>query len=329
MGVDEMVPVWQLSDGELTAAVLAAERDMCRSYARMLDLVGDLDKRGLGVEKGYRGTVAFLVGSLRVSQREAKARVAQATAVLPVMRKALESGEINREHTREIEHVLSEAPDSVTEEDLSASEASLVELSQQAPPSTVRKVGRRILGYWNLEDKNPHDRERDLSQPNREFTYRWLRDGRMKYSGIFDPETGHLAENMLIPLAKPNPVDEFANPDPRSPEQRNGDAMAAIFDLAARSPDLPVKAGERAVVTVTITLEELERRAGTAMLDGYGAVSASQLRRMCCDASVLPAVLNGVGEVLDLGRTVRTASPAQRRALVLRDRGCTGPGCSR
>ncbi|MEC3976474.1 HNH endonuclease signature motif containing protein [Amycolatopsis sp. H20-H5] len=329
MSVAEMVPVWQLSDGELTAGLLAAERDLCRAYARMLDLVGDCDKRGLGVEKGCRGTAAFLMLSLRVSQKEAKARVAQANAELPLLRKALESGEINREHANEIEHVLSQAPDSVSDEELSANEASLVELSQQAPPSTVRKVGRRILGYWDLEDKNPDDRERDLSQPNREFSYRWLRDGRMKYTGTFDAETGHLAENLLAPLAKPNPVDEFGNPDPRTQEQRNGDAVAAIFDLAARSPDLPVKAGERAVVTVTISLEELERRAGTAMLDGYGAVSVSQLRRICCDTRVVPAVLNGAGEVLDLGRAVRTATPSQRRALALRDNGCTGPGCSR
>jgi hypothetical protein len=80
---------------------------------------------------------------------------------------------------------------------------------------------------------------------------------------------------------------------------------------------------------VTISLEELERRAGTAMLGGYGAVSVIQLRRMCCDAKVAPAVLNGEGEVLDLGRAARTASPAQRRALIIRDKGCTGPGCSR
>jgi hypothetical protein len=283
----------------------------------------------LAVEKSFRGTAAFMVHTLRVSPKEAKARVAQANADLPMMRKGLESGDINREHAHEIEHILSQAPDSVTDEDLAATENSLVELSQQAPPPIVRRVGRRILGYWDLEDKDPNDRERDLSRPRREFSCRWMRDGTLKYTGYFDPELGHLAENMLTPLAKPNPMDEFGNPDPRTLEERQGDAMAAIFDLAARSPELPTKAGERAVVTVTISLDELERRAGTAMLDGYGAVSASQLRRMCCDARVVPAVLNGASEVLDLGRAVRTATPAQRRALALRDKGCTGPGCSR
>ncbi|MEC3977333.1 HNH endonuclease signature motif containing protein [Amycolatopsis sp. H20-H5] len=329
MRTAEMMPVWQLSDEELLAGLLAADQDFSRQYAHILDFVAEVEKRDLGVEKGYRSTAMLLELTLRVSRKEAKARVAQATAVLPLVRKALESGEINREHAHEIEHVLSQAPDSVSDEDLQVGEAALVELSQQAIPSVVRRVGRRMLAYWDLEDKDPGDRERKLSEPVREFRYRFLSDGRMKYTGVFDAEFAQFVESLLIPLAKPNPVDEFGNPDPRTLEQRNGDAVAAVFDLAGRAPDLPVKAGERAVVTVTIGLDELERRAGTAMLDGYGAVSASQLRRMCCDARVVPAVLNGAGEVLDLGRAVRTASPAQRRALIIRDRGCTGPGCSR
>src|SRR4051794_9313717 len=324
-----MMPVWQLTDGELLAGMLAVDRDFSRMYARILDFVAEVDKRGLAVEKGYRSTASMIELTQHVSRKESRARVAQATADLPQMRKGLESGEINREHAHEIQQVLAQAPDSVSDEDRAASEATLVELSQQAIPSTVRRVGQRILAYWDLENKDPHDRERKLSTPVREFSYRILRDGRMKYTGTFDAEFAQFVESMLIPLAKPNPVDAFGNPDPRSLEERQGDAIAAIFDLAGRSPDLPTKAGERAVVTVTISLEELERRAGTAMLEGYGAVSVSQLRRMCCDAKVAAAVLSGAGEVLDLGRTARTASPAQRRALYIRDKGCTGPGCSR
>jgi hypothetical protein len=40
-------------------------------------------------------------------------------------------------------------------------------------------------------------------------------------------------------------------------------------------------------------------------------------------------VLGTAGEVLDLGRGSRLPSPALRRALVLRDRGCRFPGCDR
>ncbi len=54
----------------------------------------------------------------------------------------------------------------------------------------------------------------------------------------------------------------------------------------------------------------------------------AQLRRLACDAAVLPAVLGDQGQVLDLGRAQRTFTAAQRRALTIRDRGCTFPGCT-
>ena len=38
-------------------------------------------------------------------------------------------------------------------------------------------------------------------------------------------------------------------------------------------------------------------------------------------------VLGGAGHPLDLGRTRRLASPAQRRALIVRDGGCSNHGC--
>ena len=51
------------------------------------------------------------------------------------------------------------------------------------------------------------------------------------------------------------------------------------------------------------------------------------LGRWLCDADLQRLVLTGAGAVLDLGRTVRTVTRAQRRALAARDRGCVIPGC--
>src|SRR4029453_4310661 len=52
------------------------------------------------------------------------------------------------------------------------------------------------------------------------------------------------------------------------------------------------------------------------------------VRRPACDAGIIPAVLGGEGEVLDLGRTRRLITPALRLATWLRDRRCTYPGCT-
>jgi hypothetical protein len=53
------------------------------------------------------------------------------------------------------------------------------------------------------------------------------------------------------------------------------------------------------------------------------------LERLCCDASIARVVMAGDSEVLDLGRERRFPTPAQFRALVLRDQHCQFPGCDR
>jgi hypothetical protein len=50
-------------------------------------------------------------------------------------------------------------------------------------------------------------------------------------------------------------------------------------------------------------------------------------QRLTCDAIIEVLVLDGDGQPLNLGRKRRTVSPAQRRALEARDRGCRFPGC--
>jgi hypothetical protein len=53
------------------------------------------------------------------------------------------------------------------------------------------------------------------------------------------------------------------------------------------------------------------------------------VRRLACDADLIPVALGTRGEVLDVGRTHRLITPALWRALVCRDAHCAFPGCTR
>jgi HNH endonuclease/Domain of unknown function (DUF222) len=53
------------------------------------------------------------------------------------------------------------------------------------------------------------------------------------------------------------------------------------------------------------------------------------VRRMCCDANIIPVVLGSAGQPLDIGRNSRLIPPHIRRAVQVRDRGCAHPGCDR
>ncbi len=57
-------------------------------------------------------------------------------------------------------------------------------------------------------------------------------------------------------------------------------------------------------------------------------ISATEARRLACTARIIPVVLGGKGEILDLGRTRRLYNPAQRKAMRLRDKQCRAEGCS-
>ncbi|MEQ8718490.1 MAG: DUF222 domain-containing protein [Acidimicrobiales bacterium] len=125
--------------------------------------------------------------------------------------------------------------------------------------------------------------------------------------------------------------------------QRRYDAAIELARRATGTPTTgtePVKGTKRRRPTITVIcdLDTLRNQLGIDVPAGGGNRSRSEtpdgnvltpteLRRLACDAGVIPAVLGSDGEVLDLGRTARTPTPAQWDALVARDQCCTHPSC--
>ena len=85
---------------------------------------------------------------------------------------------------------------------------------------------------------------------------------------------------------------------------------------------------DRARIFIVIDHDKLvAQAAGAGLLNGVEPLSAGDLRRLCCDAGILPAVMGGDSVLLDLGQERRLVTPDLRAALELRDRGCVMPGC--
>ncbi|OAE00496.1 HNH endonuclease signature motif containing protein [Arthrobacter sp. OY3WO11] len=78
----------------------------------------------------------------------------------------------------------------------------------------------------------------------------------------------------------------------------------------------------------TSTVTGTGPRSGAGNFVFTGPVAAATLRKIACDADIIPAVLGTRGEILDLGRKTRLFTPAQRLALTARDQGCTFPNCT-
>ncbi|WP_146765987.1 HNH endonuclease signature motif containing protein, partial [Micromonospora noduli] len=168
------------------------------------------------------------------------------------------------------------------------------------------------------------DAEARRATRDRHLTLSEQTDGRLRLTGTLDTETAALFRAAIDPLSAPSGLD-----DTRSPRQRRHDALAEVCRLALRTGELPEHGGDPAQIVVTTSYEALTRQLSSGALDTGLSLTPEAVRRLACDATLLPAVLGGTGQVLDVGRQRRLITGPLRRALVLRDRGCAFPGCDR
>lgn len=68
--------------------------------------------------------------------------------------------------------------------------------------------------------------------------------------------------------------------------------------------------------------------AGICETEDGNPLPVSTVRRLCCDAEIIPITLGADGVPIDVGRTARTVNRAQRRALRAMHRTCAHPDCT-
>ncbi|MBV6726566.1 HNH endonuclease signature motif containing protein [Nocardioides daeguensis] len=123
--------------------------------------------------------------------------------------------------------------------------------------------------------------------------------------------------------------------DPRQAGARLWDALVDACDRLAATDELPRDHGSKPRVVVLIDQDSLKQQVIDAGLARTGHTptgarfSASAVRRLACDAEIIPSVLGAEGQVLDVGRAQRLVTAAIWMALVVRDRHCAFPGCTR
>jgi hypothetical protein len=84
----------------------------------------------------------------------------------------------------------------------------------------------------------------------------------------------------------------------------------------------------RPTIVVHADFSFLAGGAGSAELDVLGPISQEVARRLACDAKVFVSADDAGGQSLNLGRTRRNPSDAQRMEIRRRDKGCRFPGCT-
>ncbi|KGN40325.1 HNH endonuclease signature motif containing protein [Knoellia aerolata] len=216
-------------------------------------------------------------------------------------------------------HLRPEAVDSVW--------AGLMTLGERHDARTVRQLREHLLATHGLE--GDFDDSEDRARRGQSLSAgREVAPGLFEYLLRISREGRAALEAAIGPLSAPAPVD--GEPDLRPHDQRRAEALLAVIGRAQAAGDR-TWSSTKAQVFVTISLQDLQRRAGSGTL--LGGLTTGELatpetvRRWACDATIIPTVLGSRGEVVDLGRAERWFTPAQIKRLWLRDRHCTYPGC--
>ncbi|GAA1058247.1 HNH endonuclease [Agromyces luteolus] len=210
---------------------------------------------------------------------------------------------------------------------IDVAEAALTELAERAPLELLVRGIREAEARLDADGVEP--REEQLRE-QRSLTMREDRHGVVHLHARLDPETAapvKAAVEALVgdALRRRDPLPGEPRPvvdDRRSIPQLQADALAAIarHALGCETTLTPLA---KTTVVVRVDLDTLVAGLGDARIDGLDQpISATTARRLAADAELIPAVLGGPSLPLDLGRTARLFTRAQRLALGERDGGC-------
>ena len=174
-------------------------------------------------------------------------------------------------------------------------------------------------------------RQTEAGRRNRSLVFSRDNNGSVTFTGSLPLAVGEAWQAILNSYSETTRRNAHETRDPLAveltPAQRTADALLAMIVDHHNGRQAPGVAGDRPRVVVTLNYDQLRAGAAGAGLIGDQPLSAGELRRLCCDADLIPAVLGAAGEVLDVGRSCRLVTPAIRTALTLRDGGCCFPGC--
>ncbi|MEU0094337.1 DUF222 domain-containing protein [Kribbella sp. NPDC006257] len=204
-------------------------------------------------------------------------------------------------------------------EDLQAAEDQMVKAARNLSPWDLKKLGKRVRDVLDTDGSEPAE---DAAR-QREALRITNADHGVKFSGFLAAENAALFKTSIEAGAKPRPALDGER-DPRTLEKRQADALSDVLSVAAAAGELPGHGGIKPHITITIDYDELKNKGRDATGDLHfgDRLSAAAVRRLACDAEVIPVVLGSESEPLDVGRGQRYVTKAMWRVLARRDKGC-------
>lgn len=356
-----------LADADaLERAVAETERLARRVASLKLRLVACANRSKVAAQSGFSTTGAWLARQTNstggAATREADL-AEQLDERLPATGTAMSQGRVSPEHAGVIAWAITQLPEGLSPDQVARVEESLVGDAARMSAPRLRTAARRALSVVERDQRkvDEHEdrvlRDEESSALDRcRLTMHDNHDGTVSGSFVVPRLAGDILRKTVQQLASPrrqrnvgDADDAFDHDGHQGGSARSARSVGAPGDKTATwaEVDWPHQYGlafaqllehlptdrlhgkVAATVVVTMTREQLLADLTAAGLDTGHDISSGDARRLACGAGILPAVLDGPSLPLDLGRTRRFFTEAQRTALATRYSECAVDGCDR
>ena len=327
--------------GELTAARLKDLVAASRSWeAKVTALQTDAARLIAQQESHGDGGASVLRDQAGKSKHQARRSLGTAEVLdeMPELRAAVDAGEVALANAERLADAAQRtAPEAVD------SASDLLALAKELPPDKFA----REASDWTQRHQPDHGHGDWLEKRRQRYLRTWRqKDGSVRLDGLLDPETGTRICNRLQgtaeelrrqdqKTARTDGEDSTAGGGSgdgeglRSWDQLRADALDLLTSGDAEGSKAGGGSGGRPkaeiIAVADIGVLTGENPAGRCEIPGAGPVPPEVLQRIACDAQ-LTGVIFADGKPLYHGSSVRTATAAQWRMLIARDRGCVGCG---
>ncbi len=244
-----------------------------------------------------------------------KVRVARALFDLPLISATFQGGDLSYSKARSLTRIAS--PEN---------EGALLDFAVKATAQQVDDYCRRrrnVLKDESLADARRLHRERYVSRSVHG-------DGSMTISVELPQESGELVmkalEMALGAMESFGEACDGCGEEDETLHQRQADALVAVAKgYLNGGADKGSCTADHYQVVVHVDEEALRGKPDEI---SQSDLAIETVRRLCCDSAIVPVTEDKQGNPLHVGRKHRVVQPAQKRALIARDRCCRFPGCS-
>jgi hypothetical protein len=295
---------------------------------------------GFAQRAGHRTVEEFLRVETGVSARDASAtaRVGEIAGAGGVLGEAILNGRVTVAAADAIHAGLGEATSGVPAELLDQATERLCGEAESIDPDRLQRRAREVRD--ELDEAGVADRE---AQRRSARSLRLVRqaDGMTRIIWLLDPESAAIVTEVYDRATSPRRGGpSFVDPeqravasrirdDLRSTEQLASDSFTELLRQSASVDRHHLVGSGTPAVRILVTAAALEAHHGHGVMESGESISMATVERLACSGGALPYILDGTGQLLDLGREQRLYNRRQRNALAVRDGGCLWPGCDR